>query len=108
MKTNNVQLVGYIGNHLTSVKSITGNTRAGLSVATHYTQKTNEGGLLYQTVWHEVVAWNNLGDYALRTFVKGSRIMIEGYLNYRDFVTKSGQRQFRTYIIATSIMNLDR
>lgn len=108
MKTNNVQLVGYIGNHLTSVRSIRGNTRAGITVATHCTQKTDEGTLLYQTVWHEVVAWNSLGEYALRTFVKGSRIMVEGYLNYREFTTKAGKRHFRTYIIATSIINLDR
>ncbi len=108
MKGNRVLLIGYVGNHLASKKLENGGTRVGIRMATHYDYKNAKGETIDKTVWHDIVAWDGTANYAERSFVKGSKIMVEGMIDYRQFKNREGKTMYMTRIKATSLMNLDR
>jgi len=108
MKSNHVTLIGYVGSHLLASKLENGSKRLSIRMATHYSQKNQHEEKTYQTVWHDVVAWDKVADYAEKSLVKGSRIMVEGFITYRTYTDKQGHPRYITLISAESLMNLDR
>ena len=108
MNANRVLLIGYVGKDLASTKLETGNTRVAIRVATHHSHKNQNGEKIDHTVWHDIVAWDSTAEYAERSFVKGSKIMVDGSIEYRTFPDKSGHIRYITQIKAHSLMNLDR
>lgn len=108
MKANRVLLYGYVGLHPAIKNLHDGTKRAGIRMATHYDYTNHKGENVHQTVWHNVVAWDAMAKYAECSFVPGSKIMVEGMIDYRVFKNKEGQTMYRTQIRATSIINLDR
>jgi single-strand DNA-binding protein len=108
MQGNRVLLIGYVGQHLASSKLDNGTRRVGIRIATHYEYKNDQGEKVDNTVWHNIVAWDDTAAYAERSFVKGSKIMVEGMLDYRVFKKKDGNTMYLTQIRATSLINLDR
>lgn len=85
MKTNRVQLIGYVGQGLCLTQLKNGTKRVAIRVSTHYKRKNRQDEKAWQTVWHDVVAWNTIAEYADRSFVKGSRIMVDGSITYRTY-----------------------
>lgn len=108
MKTNQVKLIGYVGKDLSCKKLENGSKRVGMRIATHFQTKNNGGEKLWQTVWHDVVAWDKTAEYAERSFVKGSKIMVDGSIAYRTYPDNTGHIRYLTVITAHSLMNLDR
>lgn len=108
MKSNHVTLIGFVGSHLLTTKLENGSKRVSIRMATHFFQKNEMGEKIYHTVWHDVVAWDNVAEYAERSFVKGSRIMVDGSITYRTYPDKQGHLRYVTMITADSVMNLDR
>ena len=105
MTTNRITLIGYVGSELKRSLAGNGHLRIALRVATHY-KKT--GSDSYVTVWHDVICWERQADFANRNFVKGSRILLEGILEYRQFIDRKGHTRYHTQIKAYTLMNLDR
>ena len=108
MKANRVQLIGYVGKDLATTLTRKGSKRVCIRMATHYRQKNASGEPLYHTVWHDVVAWDQKAEHAERNFIKGSKILVEGVIDYRTYPDKSGHTRYITEIRADSLMNLDR
>lgn len=108
MKTNRVQLIGYVGSDLSAVTTPAGNKWVNIRVATHHPVKGDQDDTTWLTVWHDVVAWDSTAEYADRSFVKGSKIMVDGSIQYRTYPDKQGHIRYITQIKAHSLMNLDR
>jgi single stranded DNA-binding protein len=108
MKTNNVQLVGYVGNHLNSMVCSSGDVRTAISLATHYRANASDENKKLITVWHRVVAWRNVGTRMAENLVKGSRVLIDGHLTYYSYIKNDGTRCNDVVITVNSFMNLDR
>lgn len=108
MKANHVTLIGYVGRDLASTTAVNGAKRVAIRMATHYAVKDAGGQKMYHTVWHDVVAWDHTAEYAERSFVKGSKIMVDGSITYRTYEDKTGHIRYLTQITAHSLMNLDR
>ena len=108
MKTNQVLLIGYVGADPEVKSTEKGNRRASIRMATHAPMKNEKGEKIWNTVWHDIVAWDDTADYAGRSFVKGSKIMVEGFIQYRVFPDRTGHTRYYTQIKAISLMNLDR
>lgn len=108
MKTNNVILIGYVGADPIVKSTENGNKKAFLRVATHMSKRNEKGEKIWNTVWHDIVAWDKAAVYAGQNFVKGSRIMIDGCIEYRVYPDQSGHTRYYTQIKASSLMNLDR
>lgn len=107
METNSVLLVGYVGKDLTP-KTISGDKKIALRVSTHHSWKNKDGKLNYHSTWHDVVAWDEVAEYAEQNFVKGSRILVRGMIQYRTYADHHGHTRYVTEIKATSLQNLDR
>ena len=108
MKGNRVLLIGYVGQDLATQKLSNNSKRVAIRMATHYSHKNKDGEKCDHTVWHNIVAWDNTADYAERSFVKGSKIMVDGSIEYRVYPDKAGHTRYITQIKAHSLMNLDR
>jgi single-strand DNA-binding protein len=108
MHTNKVLLVGYVGRDLKTQILSNGSKRVAIRVATHYKKKQACGTDTWNTVWHNVIAWDLKAEFAARSFVQGSKIMVEGFLDYKVYTQPTGQRQYFSYVRATGLINLDR
>lgn len=108
MKTNHVTLIGYVAKDLTTTQLPDGTKQVRLRVSTHYNTTTKTGEKIRHTQWHDVVAWNKTAEYAGKSFVKGSRIIVHGSIEYYTYPDKTGHLRYQTQIKASSLMNLDR
>lgn len=108
MKTNQVLLIGYVGADPVIKSTGKGMKRAFIRMATHMPITNEKGEKVWNTIWHDIVAWGSTAVYAGRSFVKGSKIMVDGYIEYRTCPDKSGHTRYFTQIKANSLMNLDR
>ena len=108
MKGNNtVQLIGYVGNDLKVFQRPT-KRKVVIRVATHDKVKTSTGEEKEITAWHDIAAWDAIGEMAERSFVKGSHILVQGRLVHRTYVDQAGHIRYVTEIAADHLENLDR
>ncbi|RLC34898.1 MAG: single-stranded DNA-binding protein [Candidatus Nealsonbacteria bacterium] len=56
-----------------------------------------------ETEFHTVVAWGKLAEIASQFLKKGSLAMIEGRIRTRSWQDQSGQKRFRTEIVAQNL-----
>ncbi len=108
MTTNSVQLIGLVGNHLVEKFSHAGDKKIIIRVVTDESRTNKKGETTYYTTWHDVVAWDEIGEFAAGNFVKGSRILVQGSIAYRTYPDRLGHIRYVTEIKATSLQNLDR
>ncbi len=109
MQTNSVRLIGYVGVP-PKIKVLPSGTKVGLlKVATHYRKyNPDEKDPEYLTDWHYVIGWDEQASYMEKSFVTGSKVLVEGRISYRGYTNKAGVWIKLTDIQAESIMNLDR
>ncbi len=107
---NSVQLIGYVGSDPSIRNFQNGNKLARMRVATNspVKKKTDVEQQQYVTDWHTVVAWAECAAFAERNFLKGSHILVDGYLIYRSYENNKGVKVNVTEIIAKTLINLDR
>ena len=56
-----------------------------------------------ETEFHTVVAWGKLAEISSQFLKKGSLAMVEGRLRTRSWQDQSGQKRFRTEIVAQTL-----
>ncbi len=93
---NSVTLVGNLGRDPEVRKTKTGDSWATFSLATSRKVKGEE-----QTQWHNVVCWDGmLVDKVIEPYVtKGSKILIEGMIEYRKYQGNDGSEKSATDIV---------
>ena len=81
-------------------------TPGGKTVA-NFSLATDSGyGDKKVTQWHRVVAWEKTAELAQKFLHKGSRIFLEGEVQYGKY-EKDGQTHYTTDIVARNIQFLD-
>tara|TARA_R110002012_G_C11186585_1_gene557809 strand:- start:77 stop:442 length:366 start_codon:yes stop_codon:yes gene_type:complete len=95
---NKVIIVGNLGNHPQTNKTLSGLDVANLSVATSesWTDKKT-GEQQEKTEWHRVCVFGNAAKYAKNYLVKGSKVYVEGSLETSKW-EKDGQERYTTEI----------
>lgn len=85
---NRVQLIG-ISPRDVEIKN-NGNMRiANFTLATHRKKKDGEE----VTSWHRCVAFDYLADYAAECIKKGSKVFVEGSLQYDEYIPKGSEEK---------------
>ncbi|MEA2020414.1 MAG: single-stranded DNA-binding protein [Patescibacteria group bacterium] len=84
-----------------------GHTVAGFGVATNREWVTSDGQKKEDTQLHEVVAWDGLAKVCEQFLVKGSKVYVRGRLQTRSWEDESGQRHYKTEIVADKVVVLD-
>ena len=103
---NKVTLFGRIGKE-PETKNVGGNYVAEFSLATTKKWKNKQGEMQEKTEWHNVTAWGGLGKLVKTQTEKGSRILIEGEINYQTWDKKDGSKGYKTVINATNVSLVD-
>jgi single-strand DNA-binding protein len=107
MDVNKVTLIGRLTDKPKERALQTGQKLARFSVATNYLWKDYKTKQKKEKVeFHNVTVWGKLAEIALTYLEKGSRIYLEGRLQYRKYEDKEQQQKFFTDIIADEIIML--
>ena len=103
---NKVQLIGNLG-ITPEVKTLEGGKKmARFTIATSETYKNAKGERIKETQWHNVVAWGQVADIAIKYLEKGKEVAVEGKLIHRDYTDKAGVKKYFTEIQATELLLL--
>jgi len=100
-------LIGNLGMHPEINMTNNGDSVATLSVATNFTYKSAAGDKITKTEWHRVVVWRGLAEIAEKYLKKGSKVYVEGRLQYRKWTDKENNTRYTTEIVASEITMLD-
>lgn len=106
MDLNKVMIIGRLTRD-PEVKTIaSGQSVATFSVATSRQWKDQAGQQQSQTEFHNVVAWRRLAEICGQYLNKGKQVYIEGHLQTRSWDDPSGQKKYRTEIVADNMIML--
>ena len=106
---NKVILVGRLGKDPEVRSTPNGTTVCKFTMATdeRYTDKSGEKQ--ERTEWHNIVTWSKLAEICGQYLKKGKLVYIEGSLRTDSWDDKeSGQKKYRTEIVANTMQMLDR
>ncbi|KAM3858739.1 single-stranded DNA-binding protein, mitochondrial [Diretmus argenteus] len=109
---NRVQLLGRVGQDPVMRQVEGRNPVTIFSMATNEMWRSGEsetspGDVSQKTTWHRVSVFKpGLRDIAYQHVKKGSRILVEGKLDYGEYVDKNQVRRQATTIIADNIVFL--
>jgi single-strand DNA-binding protein len=105
---NKVLIIGNLGKDPEVKATATGQTAARFSVATTENWKNPQGEKQSKTEWHNIVVWGKQAEIAEKYLRKGNQVMIEGRLQYRDYIDQAGVKKFFTEIRCDNFVMLGR
>lgn len=105
---NHVQLIGHLGRDVNVNTFTSGSQKADVSLATTSSYKNQQGEVIKDTQWHNIVAWGPSAALMQQLLKKGSYVVIQGSLSYRNYQDKLGVDKSITEIIVDSFVKLDR
>jgi single-strand DNA-binding protein len=76
------------------------------SLATQEVWTGKDGQRMEKTEWHSIVVWGKLAEICRDYLTTGRQIYVEGRLATRSYVDKSGQKKYKTEVIASQVVFL--
>jgi len=104
---NKVILIGNLGKDPELRYTSSGVAVASFTLATNESWKDPEGNVQERTQWHNIVAWRKLAEICGEYLKKGSKIYLEGKLQYRNYDDKNGVKRYVTEIVLDEMLMLD-
>ncbi len=105
---NRVQLIGHLGADPEAKGLDSGKNLAKLRLATNESYRNDNGDLIKDTQWHNVVAWGKLAENMAQHLKKGSYVAISGKLTHNSWEDKEGNRRYSTDIVASDFIRLSK
>ena len=94
---------GHVGKD-PEVKTIdSGKKVAKFTFATSESYKDSQGERQTKTEWHSIVMWDKLAERCEKYVQKGSELILEGKISYRDYTDKEGVKKYFTEIICNGL-----
>ena len=103
MNLNKVYILGNTVDTPEMRTTQSGQQVTSLRVATNRMWKDAQGQRQKASEFHSVVLWGRLAEIASQYLQKGSLVLIEGRLQTRSWEDSSGQKKYRTEIIAEAM-----
>ncbi len=104
---NKAILIGNLGKDPELRYTSSGVAVATFSLATNESWKDPDGNIQERTQWHNIVAWRKLAEICGEYLKKGSKIYLEGRIQYRNYDDKNGVKRFVTEIVMDQLVMLD-
>jgi single-strand DNA-binding protein len=104
---NKVILIGNLGQDPELRYTSAGVAVATFTLATNESWKDQDGNTQERTQWHNLVAWRKLAEICGEHLKKGSKIYVEGRLQYRTYDDKNGVKRYVTEVVLDQMMMLD-
>ena len=105
---NSARLIGYIGNEVKFLEFNGGSKKAQCTLATSTSYKNSSGELVKETQWHNIIAWGSLAENMKKLISKGSQILVEGSITYRNYKDAAGIERSITEIKADNFLMLEK
>lgn len=105
---NKVFLIGNVTRDPEVKKTLSGETITTFGLATNRQWQTLRGRKEQSTEFHEVVCFGSLAQQAEKLVKKGRFLNVEGHLKTRSWDDSEGLKKYRTEIVATSIILLEK
>jgi len=104
---NCVQIIGNVGKQPDMRYTPSGNPVTSFSVACNRKYE-QDGQSKEETEWFNVVTWNKQAESCNQYLSKGSLVYVEGRLHTRSWDGQDGQKHYRTEVIASQVIFLDK
>jgi single-strand DNA-binding protein len=104
---NKVLLIGNLGTDPEMRYTANGSAVTTFRLAVSRTYAV-EGDRREETEWFTVVSWNKLAELLGQHLQKGRKVYVEGRLASRSWDGPDGQKRYRTEVIASQVLFLDR
>ncbi len=104
---NKVILIGNLGKDPEVRYTGSGVAVATFTVATNESWRDAEGNTQERTEWHNIVVWRKLAEVCGEYLKKGSKLYLEGRLQYRTYDDKNGVKRYVTEIVMDQMVMLD-
>lgn len=109
MNLNKAMVIGNLTRDPEQRTTPNGATVCSFGVATTRRWKDQASGAQKEdTQFHNIVAWNKLAETCGHYLHKGSKIYLEGRIQYRQWEDQSGAKRNRTEIVAEQMIMLDK
>lgn len=103
---NKVMIIGYVVREPEMRYTPSGRPVTSFSVATNRTWTSAEGERREEKEWFNIVAWGNLAEICKTHLTKSQQVYIEGRLQTRGWEDDSGNKHFRTELVANEMILL--
>lgn len=107
MDLNRATIVGNVTRDPEVRTTATGLNVTSFGVATNFVWKDASGQKKESVEFHNIVAWRRLGEIAGQYLRKGSKVLVEGRLQTRNWEGQDGSKRNRTEIVADNLIMLD-
>lgn len=105
---NKVILIGNLTRDPEIKQTTNGQSIVTFGVATNREWITQTGEKKSLAEYHNIAAWGKLAEICSQYLRKGKLIYVEGYLKTRSWDSPEGVRIFKTEIVATDMIMLDK
>ena len=104
---NKVTLIGNLGQEPELRYTGSGTAVCNMRLATNESYTNSDGEEVQKTEWHNIVAWERLGEVCNEYLDKGSQVYFEGKLQTREWEDRDGNKRSTTEVKAQEMMFLD-
>jgi single-strand DNA-binding protein len=104
---NKVELSGFIGQNPEVRTFDNGIKKASFSLATNDGYKSKSGEWVNITNWHNIIAFGKAVEQIEQKVKKGSKVSVEGKINYREYTDKLGVKRNVTEISVFQVQIID-
>ncbi len=96
-------IIGNLGADPEMRYTANGNAVTTFRVATTRSFSGADGERREETEWFSVVTWNRLAETCAQYLTKGRQVFVEGRMQTRSWEDQSGQKRYRTELIAETV-----
>ena len=104
---NKIQIIGNLGQEPEMRFTPSGSPVTTFSVACNR-EYTQDGEKKQEKEWFNVVTWNKQAESCNQYLSKGALVYVEGRLHTRSWDGQDGQKHYRTEVIASQVIFLDK
>ncbi len=104
---NKVQLIGNLTRDPELRYTPSGAAVCTFGIATNRSWTTDTGEKHEEPDFHNIVAWNKLGELCSQLLAKGRKVYVEGRLSTRSWTSQEGQQRSRTEVVIEDMILLD-
>lgn len=101
MSFNKVILIGRLTHDPTLKQTQNGTKVTSFSIAVNSKRKDNSG--LYIADFFTIIAWRHSAEFVVKYFGKGKEILVDGYLQSRNYTDKNGEKHYITEVVAEEV-----
>jgi single-strand DNA-binding protein len=105
---NKVMIIGNLGADPEMRFAPSGSPVTSFNIASSRIFTTKDGEKKQETEWFTVVAWDKLAENCNQFLSKGRKAYVEGRLKTRSWEDKEGVKHYKTEVIASQVIFLDR